>query len=183
MTPEQQQQVHEREVTRMDGRAYGQAFAMLVGIVLVLLWACGAFGAPPPQCTLPPRDGVATDDRLTALERRVAELCERLDRPTAQPAPSVAAGLEVQSAPPVTYTTVCGPNGCVAGPVSFTNPPPFQGAFYSPGPFTGFQGGFIASGGSMGIPIEVGGGCAGGNCGAAVPAGGFLRGGLFGRRR
>jgi hypothetical protein len=46
MAPEQQQRAYEREVARMDGRAYGQAFAMLVGIVLVLLWACGAFGAP-----------------------------------------------------------------------------------------------------------------------------------------
>jgi hypothetical protein len=170
MTPSQQR-TYEREVARMDGRAYGQAFAMLVGIVLVLLWACGAFGAPPPQCTLPPRDAAATDDRLTALERRVAELCERLDRPAAQPTPSVAAGLEVQSAPPAAYTAVCGPNGCVAGPVPFTNPPPFQGVFYSAGPSTGFQG-------------AAGGGCSGGSCGAQAPAGGLLRGGgLFGRRR
>jgi hypothetical protein len=171
MTPSQQR-TYEREVARMDGRAYGQAFAMLVGIVLVLLWACGAFGAPPPQCTLPPRDDAATDTRLAALERRVAELCERLDRP----APS-AGGTEAQSAttnfvaaPQAAYTAACGPNGCVAGPAPFTNSPPFQGAFYSAGPFTGFQG-------------ATGGGCAGGSCGAAAPAGGFLRGGLFGRRR
>jgi hypothetical protein len=170
MTPEQQQRVYEREVARMDGRAYGQAFAMLVGIVLVLLWACGAFGAPPPQCTLPPRDSAATDDRLTALERRVAELCERLDRP----APS-AGGTEAQSAttnfvaaPQAAYTAACGPGGCGPATQPFTNPPPFQGAFYSAGPFAGFQG--------------AAGSCSGGSCGAAAPAGSFLRGGLFRRR-
>jgi hypothetical protein len=132
---------------------------------LLLLSVAGTAPAePPPQCTLPPRDGAATDDRLTALERRVAELCERLDRPAVQSAPSVAAGLEVQSAPPAAYTAACGPNGCVAGP------PPFQGAFYSAGPFTGFQG--------------AGGCCAGGSCGAQAPAGGLLRGGgLFRGRR
>jgi hypothetical protein len=138
--------------------------------VVMLILASLARSAPPPQCTLPPRDGAAADDRLTALERRVAELCERLDRPTAQSTPSVAAGLEVQSAPPAAYAAVCGPNGCVAGPQPFTNPPPFQGAFYSAGPFTGLQG--------------ATGGCAGGSCGAAAPAGGLLRGGgLFRGRR
>jgi hypothetical protein len=116
-----------------------------------------------------PGNDAATDNRLAALERRVAELCERLDRPAVQSAPSVAAGLEVQTAPPAAYAAVCGPNGCVAGPVPFTNPPPFQGAFYSAGPVAGFQG--------------ATGGCAGGSCGAPAPAGGFLRGGLFGRRR
>jgi hypothetical protein len=124
----------------------------------------------PASDDLPPLAPAAgQDNRLTALERRVAELCERLDRPAVQSAPSVAAGLEVQSAPPATYTAVCGPNGCVAGPAPFTNSPPFQGAFYSAGPFTGFQG--------------TGGGCASGSCGSAAPAGGLPRGGLFGRRR
>jgi hypothetical protein len=173
MTPDRQQRNYEREVARMDGRARGQAFAVLVGVALAMLWACGAFGAPPPQCTLPPRSDTATDDRLAALERRVAELCERLDRPAGtgptQSTPSVAAGLEVQSAPPAAYTAVCGSNGCGVGPQPFTSPPPFQGAFYSAGPFTGFQG--------------AGGSCVGGSCGAAAPAGGFLRGGWFRGRR
>jgi hypothetical protein len=138
--------------------------------LLLLSVADTAPAEPPPQCTLPPRDGAATDDRLTALERRVAELCERLDRPAVQSAPSVAAGLEVQSTPPAAYAAVCGPNGWVAGPQPFTSPPPFQGAFYSAGPFTGLQG--------------ATGGCAGGSCGAAMPAGGLLRGGgLFRGRR
>jgi hypothetical protein len=165
-----QQRIYEREVARMDGRAYGQAFAMLVGIVLVLLWACGAFGAPPPQCTLPPRDGTAADDRLTALERRVAELCERLDRPAGtgptQSAPSVAAGLEVQGAPPAAYTAACGPGGCTAPTVAYA---PFEA--YTPSYV--FPGAFGAAGG----------GCAGGSCGAQAPAGGFLRAGLFRGRR
>jgi hypothetical protein len=147
--------------------AVGKAGIFLIALGVLLIVIGSLRSAPPPQCTLPPRDGA--DDRLTALERRVAELCERLDRPAVQSAPSVAAGLEVQSAPPAAYTAACGPNGCVTGPQSFTSPPPFQGAFYSAGPVAGFQG--------------AGGGCAGGSCGAPASAGGFLRGGLFGRRR
>jgi hypothetical protein len=147
----------------------GGTVVLLAAFLYLVIYACVARGAPPPQCTLPPRDGAATDDRLAALERRVAELCERLDRPAVQSAPSVAAGLEVQSAPPTAYAAACGPNGCVAGPQPFTNPPPFQGAFYSAGPVAGFQG--------------AGGGCSGGSCGAQAPAGGFLRGGLFRGRR
>jgi hypothetical protein len=125
----------------------------------------------PASDDLPSLAPAASQDaRLAALERRVAELCERLDRPAVQSAPSVAAGLEVQSAPPAAYTAACGPNGCGPATQPFTNPLPFQGAFYSAGPVAGFQGG--------------GGGCAGGSCGAQAPAGGFLRGGgLFRGRR
>jgi hypothetical protein len=145
---------------------------------LLLLSVAGtAPAAPPPQCTLPPRDGAAADDRLTALERRVAELCERLDRPAVQSAPSVAAGLEVQSAPPAAYTAVCGPNGC--GPAPVTN-----STFSAPG------GPFLPAGAYFSGPFgpvtssTSGGGCSGGSCGAAAPAGGFLRGGgLFRGRR
>jgi hypothetical protein len=141
--------------------------------LLLLSVAAPVVAEPPPQCTLPPRDGTATDTRLAALERRVAELCERLDRPAAQATPSVAAGLEVQSAPPAAYTTVCGPNGCGLAPVTnstFSAPGGPFGAYFS-GPF-----GVVTS------PTS-GGGCAGGSCGAAAPAGGFLRGGLFRGRR
>jgi hypothetical protein len=142
---------------------------------LLLLSVAGTVvAAPPPQCTLPPRSDAATDDRLTALERRVAELCERLDRPAVQSAPSVAAGLEVQSAPPAAYTAVCGPNGCGLAPVTgptFTalgGPP---GAYFS-GPYGAVTG------------PAFGGGCAGGSCGAQASAGGLLRGGgLFRGRR
>jgi hypothetical protein len=138
---------------------------------LLLLSVAGTAPAePPPQCTLPPRDGAA-DDRLTALERRVAELCERLDRPAGtgptQPTPSVAAGLEVQGAPPAAYTAACGPGGCTSPSAAYA---PF-GAYTSSYAFPGAFG------------AATGGGCAGGSCGSAAPAGGFLRGGLFGRRR
>jgi hypothetical protein len=150
--------------------AVGRAGIFLIALGVLLLVIGSLRSAPPPQCTLPPRDDTVTDARLAVLERRVAELCERLDRPAAQATPSVAAGLEVQSAPPAAYTAVCRPNGCQTGPTpSFAYP--------------AFQGGFIASGGSMGIPIGSGGGCAGGSCGAAAPAGGLLRGGLFRGRR
>jgi hypothetical protein len=128
----------------------------------MLVLAALARSAPPPQCTLPPRDDTAADARLTALERRVAELCERLDRPT----PS-AGGTEAQSVatnfvatPQAAYSAVCGPNGCVAGPAAYPT------AWPAGGPF-----------------LAQGGGCVGGSCGAPAPAGGLLRGGLFGRRR
>jgi hypothetical protein len=142
---------------------------------LLLLSVAGtAPAAPPPQCTLPPRDGAATDDRLTALERRVAELCERLDRPAPllDKHPLSSNGLEAQSAPPAAYATVCGPNGCGLAPV--TGP-----TFSAPGgPFGAY---FSGSYGAVTGPA-FGGGCAGGSCGAA--AGSFLRGGgLFRGRR
>jgi hypothetical protein len=135
--------------------------------LLLLSVAAPVVAEPPPQCTLPPRDGAATDARLAALERRVAELCERLDRPAAQSAPSVAAGLEVQSTPPAAYTAACGPGGCTAPTAAYA---PF-GAYTSS---YAFPGAFGAAAGS----------CAGGSCGAQAPAGGFLRGGgLFRGRR
>jgi hypothetical protein len=129
----------------------------------------------PASDDLPPLTPAASQDaRLAALERRVAELCERLDRPAVQSAPSVAAGLEVQSAPPAAYTAVCGPNGCGLAPVTgptFTalgGPP---GAYFS-GPYGAVTG------------PAFGGGCSGGSCGAQAPAGGLLRGaGLFRGRR
>jgi hypothetical protein len=142
---------------------------------LLLLSVAGTAPAePPPQCTLPPRDGAATDARLAALERRVAELCERLDRP----APS-AGGTEAQSVatnfvvtPQVAYSAACGPGGCTA-PTAAYGPIVYPGASWGPGVGFGmnFQSGAATSG------------CAGGSCGAAAPAGGFLRGGLFRGRR
>jgi hypothetical protein len=142
---------------------------------LLLLSVAGtAPAAPPPQCTLPPRDGAATDDRLAALERRVAELCERLDRPAVQPAPSAAAGLETQSAPPAAYTAACGPNGCGIGPTGYSTTWPVGGPFVPAGAYFSGQTGYSTTGG----------GCAGGSCGAQAPAGGLLRGGgLFRGRR
>jgi hypothetical protein len=130
----------------------------------------------PASDDLPPLTPAASQDaRLAALERRVAELCERLDRP----APS-AGGTEAQSAttnfvaaPQAAYTAACGPNGCGLAPATgptFTalgGPP---GAYFS-GPYGAVTG------------PAFGGGCSGGSCGAAAPAGGLLRGGLFGRRR
>jgi hypothetical protein len=141
----------------------------LIFVVMLILASLARSAEPPPQCTLPPRDGAAADDRLTALERRVAELCERLDRPQAagvSPA-ALAGGQEAQSAPPAAYTAVCGPNGCAAPTAAFA---PF-GAYT---PSYAFPGAFGAAGG---------GGCAGGSCGAQAPAGGLLRAGLFRGRR
>jgi hypothetical protein len=140
---------------------------------VMLILASLARSAPPPQCTLPPRSDAATDDRLAALERRVAELCERLDRPAVQSAPSVAAGLEVQSAPPAAYTAVCGPNGCGIVPTAYSTTWPVGGPFMPAGAYFSGPTGYSTTGG----------GCSGGSCGAAAPAGGLLRGGLFGRRR
>jgi hypothetical protein len=121
----------------------------------------------PALDDLPPLAPTASQDaRLAALERRVAELCERLDRPAAQATPSVAAGLEVQSAPPAAYTAACGPGGCTAPTTAYA---PF-GAYTSSYAFPGAFG-------------AAGGGCSGGSCGAAAPAGGFLRAGLFRGRR
>jgi hypothetical protein len=147
---------------------------------LLLLSVAGtALAAPPPQCTLPPRDVAAADDRLTALERRVAELCERLDRPAGSNqanefrSPGSVAGLEVQGAPPAAYAAACGPNGCGSAPV--TNP-----TFSAPGgPFGAY---FSGPYGAVTGPA-FGGGCSGGSCGAQAPAGGFLRAGLFRGRR
>jgi hypothetical protein len=145
-------------------------FLIALGVLLTIIGSLRS--APPPQCTLPPRDGA--DDRLTALERRVAELCERLDRRAAQPAPSAAAGLEVQSASPAAYTAACGPNGCGIGPTGYSTTWPVGGPFVPAGAYFSGQTGYSTTGG----------GCAGGSCSAQAPAGGLLRGGgLFRGRR
>jgi hypothetical protein len=120
-----------------------------------------------------PGNDTAADDRLAALERRVAELCERLDRPAAQATPSVAAGLEVQSASPAAYTAACGPNGCGIAPTAYSTTWPVGGPFMPAGAYFSGPAGYSTTGG----------GCAGGSCGAAAPAGGLLRGGLFRGRR
>jgi hypothetical protein len=139
----------------------------LAALTLLLLTGT-AVAEPPPQCTLPPRNDTATDARLAALERRVAELCERLDRP----APS-AGGTEAQSVttkfvatPQAAYSAACGPNGCTVPSAAYV---PF-GAYTSSYAFPGAFG-------------AAAGGCSGGSCGAAAPAGGLLRGGLFRGRR
>jgi hypothetical protein len=141
--------------------------------------------APSTRAELPPweRDptpatpgnDTATDDRLTALERRVAELCERLDRPAPlldkHPLPSN--GLEVQTAPPTAYAAACGPNGCGLASATYSTTWPVGGPFMPTGAYFSGPAGYSTTGGS----------CAGGSCGATAPASGFLRGGLFRGRR
>jgi hypothetical protein len=118
----------------------------------------------PASDDLPPLAPAAgQDNRLTALERRVAELCERLDRPAPllDKHPLSSNGLEVQSAPPAAYTAVCGLGTCSAMTPAF-GPIAYPGAVWGPA-------------------MTVGnGGCSGGNCGA--PAAG-MRGSFFGRFR
>ncbi len=104
-----------------------------------------------------------TAARLEALEKRVAELAEAINRlaPAPQeqsplrgnPGPTVQA---VQAAPQ-RYMTVCGPNGCSVVAVA------------------GFQSG-------VGTFADDGGGCASGACGAG-PQMRPIRRGLFGRYR